>query len=147
EDMEPPLVRAQTRMSSVATIAVTGPMSERDLRLYCEHLKRELLRYGEVSQVSVGGLSTHRLRVRVDRAALVREGLTLDDVASAVSSGSLDAPLGTLETREGSIFVRYSDKRTSPETLRELVVSATPEGAVVRLADIAEVEETFAVEA
>lgn len=147
EDMEPPLVRAQTRMSSVATIAVTGPMSERDLRLYCEHLKRELLRYGEVSQVSVGGFSTHRLRVRVDRAALVREGLTLDDVANAVSSGSLDAPLGTLETREGSIFVRYSDKRTSPETLRELVVSATPEGAVVRLADIAEVEETFAIEA
>lgn len=147
EDMDPPVVRAQTRMASVASIAVTGPMSERDLRLYCEHLKRELLRYGEISQVSVGGFSTHRLRIRVDRAALVREGLTLSDVASAVSAGSLDVPLGTLETREGNIFVRYSDKRTHPEALRELVVSATPDGAVIRLGDIAAVEETFAVEA
>lgn len=147
EDMDPPLVRPQTRMAAVASIAVTGPMSEGDLRLYCEHLKRELLRYGEISQVSVSGFSTHRLRVRVDPAALARGGLTLSDVANAVRSASLDAPLGTLETREGSIFVRYSDKRTTPEALEELIISSSADGAVVRLGDIAEVEETFAVEA
>src|SRR5690606_2529783 len=34
-EVDPPTVRAQTRTASVASIAVTGPMSPQDLKLYC----------------------------------------------------------------------------------------------------------------
>ena len=146
-EIDPPTVRAQSRMPGVASIAVTGPMSGQDLQLYCEQLKRELLRYGEVSQVSVSGFSTHRLLVRVNRLALVREGLRMTDVASAIQATSLDVPIGTLETREGDIVVRYSDKRTTPEALQDIIIKAGAEGGAVLLGDIADIEDTFAVEA
>ena len=42
----------------------------------------------------------------VDQAALARHGLALADIAGAVSTHSLDAPIGTLEAREGDIIVR-----------------------------------------
>jgi hydrophobic/amphiphilic exporter-1 (mainly G- bacteria), HAE1 family len=145
-EVEPPTVRGQSRMPGVASIAVTGPMSGQDLQLYCEQLKRELLRYREVSQVSVSGFSIHRLLIRVNRLALVREGLRMSDVATAISSASLDVPIGTLETLDGDIVVRYSDKRTTPEALAEIIIKAGAEGGTVLLGDIADIEDTFAVE-
>jgi hydrophobic/amphiphilic exporter-1 (mainly G- bacteria), HAE1 family len=147
DDVDPPVVRAQSRVASVASVAVTGPMSELDLKLYCEHLKRELLRDPDVTQVAIAGFSTHRLRVRTDRAALGRHGLGLEDLSRAIAAHSLDAPVGKLETREGDIIVRYSDRRTDPEALGRVVVRANPAGGVVRIADVAEVTDTFAVEA
>ncbi len=146
EDVDPPRVSAAGRMQSVAAIAVTGPMSAQDLKLYCEHLKRELMRYGGITQVAIAGFSTHRLRIRVDRAALARQGLTTSDVAAAVSAQSLDAPIGKLDTREGDILVRYSDKRTTVHLLRDIVVKGGATGGTVRLGDVAEVEDTFSLE-
>lgn len=145
-EVDPPRVSAAGRMQGVASIAVTGPMSPQDLKLYLEHLKRELMRYGGITQVSIAGFSTHRLRIRVNRAALSRQGLTTSDVANAVSSQSLDAPIGKLEAREGDILVRYSDKRTSARLLREVIVKGDESGGAVRLGDVAEVEDTFALE-
>ncbi|HLT34810.1 MAG TPA: efflux RND transporter permease subunit, partial [Enhygromyxa sp.] len=95
-DMEEPTVTAQTRTRSVATVAVTGPMSGQDLKLYLERLKRRLLSYEEISQVSIAGFSTHRLQISLDQAALHRYGLDVAAVASAISAQNLDSPLGQL---------------------------------------------------
>ena len=146
DEVDRPRVSAQRRMESVASIAVTGPMSAQDLKLYCEQLKRELLRYPAITQVSVAGFSSHRLRVRADRAALASRGLTLADISAALSAQSLDAPIGTLSAHDGNLLVRYSDKRTSPQQLAELVVKGTETGGSVNLGDVAEIEDVFAVD-
>lgn len=145
-EVDPPRVAARVRTRPVAAIAVTGPMASQDLKLYCEHLKRELLRDSQISQVSIAGFSTHRLRIRANGAALARHGLGMADVASAVQGQSLDAPVGNLEAREGDILVRYSDKRTTPEALSETIIQGAATGATVRLGDVAEVEDVFAIE-
>lgn len=145
-EVEPPRVAAAAWTRPVASIAVTGPMAPQDLKLYCEHLKRELLRDSEISQVSIAGFSTHRLRIKANGAALARHGLGMADVAAAVEGQSLDAPIGNLEAREGDILVRYSDKRTTPDALAETIIKGAATGATVRLGDVAEVEDVFAVE-
>src|SRR5690606_31419296 len=140
------LVTAQTRTRSVATVAVTGPMSGRDLKLYLERLKRRLLSYEEVSQVSIAGFSTHRLEVSVDQAALHRHGLDVAAVADAIASQSLDSPLGELQLRGRTLLVRYDDKRVSPAQLRSVVVATGETGGEILLGDVAVVEDAFAVE-
>lgn len=147
EDVDPPSVTSPSRAASVATVAVTGPMAPQDLKLYCEQLKRELLRRGGVTQIGIAGFSTHRLRIRVDHAALARHGVTLNDVAAAVRAQSLDAPIGTLEAREGEILVRYSDRRTTPAAVAEVIIKGGESGGNVRLGELAEVTDAFAVEA
>ncbi len=146
EEVEPPTVAASSRRAQVAAIAVTGPMSPSDLKLYCEQIRRELLLDPEISQVSVSGFSTHRLLVRAQQAALSRHGLGVGDLASAIQGQSLDTPMGTIERSGGDILVRYSDERTSVEDLAELVVKSAATGAEVRLGDVAEVRDTFAVD-
>lgn len=146
-DMDEPTVTAQSRSRSVATIAVTGPMSGRDLKLYLERLKRRLLSYDEVSQVSIAGFSTHRLQISLDQAALHRYGLDVAAVANAISSQNLDSPLGELQMRGRTLLVRYQDKRVTPEQLRQIVVATGEAGAEVLLGEVARVDDAFAVEA
>ena len=144
--MDPPTVRARKREASVASLAVTGPMSPQDLKLYCEQLRRELLHVDNVSQVALAGFSTHRLRIRVNHASLARHGLTISDVSAAVKAQSLDAPIGTLVRREGDILVRYQDKRTTADTLGEIVIKGDALGGTVRVSDVAEVDDAFAID-
>ncbi|HET6581852.1 MAG TPA: efflux RND transporter permease subunit [Nannocystaceae bacterium] len=146
EDLDPPVVAAQSRRAPVVSIAVTGPMSPNDLKLYCEQLRRELLLDPEISQVSVAGFSTHRLLVRARQAALARQGLGIADLVAAIQAQSLDTPMGAIERAGGDILVRYSDEATSADVLAELVVKTTTTGGEVRLVDVAEVVDTFAIE-
>ncbi|MCX4246498.1 efflux RND transporter permease subunit [Paraliomyxa miuraensis] len=144
--MEEPSVTLRSRTRSVLTIAVTGPMSGQDLLLYLERLKRRLLTFDDVSQVTIAGFSTHQLRIRLDASELASYGLDVQTVAAALAAQSLDSPLGSLETRAGNLLVRYSDRRTTPEALESLVVATAADGGEIRLGDVADVEDAFAVE-
>ncbi|MCA9652070.1 MAG: efflux RND transporter permease subunit [Myxococcales bacterium] len=146
EGMDPPVVTRRSRSRAVLTIAVTGPMSGQDLLLYLERLKRRLLLHEDVSQVSIAGFSTHQLRIRLDQAALARHDLSVEAVSSAIAAQSLDTPLGSIEARTGSLLVRYADRRTTPEGLAALVVATAADGGEIRLGDVAEVDDAFAVE-
>jgi HAE1 family hydrophobic/amphiphilic exporter-1 len=145
-DLDPPTVAAATRRAPVASIAVTGPMSAQDLKLYCEVLRRELLRDPDVAQVALAGFSTHQILIQLERTALARHGLGVADVAAAVQAQSVDVPIGTIERASGDILVRYSDKRTSARALAELVVKGAAGGAELRLGEVARISDTFAVE-
>jgi HAE1 family hydrophobic/amphiphilic exporter-1 len=146
EDIDRPVASATSRRAAVASVAVSGPMSPGDLKLYCEQLRRELLRDPQVSQVSVAGFSTHRLLIQLKQAALIRHGLGLSDVAAAVAAQSLDTPIGTIERAAGDVLLRYSDERTSVAGLAEIVVKSAATGGEVRVGDLGEVRDTFAVE-
>lgn len=145
-DLDPPSVAAASRRAPVASIAVTGPMSAQDLKLYCEQLRRELLQDPDVAQVSLAGFSTHQILIQIKQSALAAHGLGVADVASAVQAQSVDAPIGTIERAGGDILVRYSDKRTSVDALAELVVKGAAGGGEVRLGDVAQIRDTFAIE-
>lgn len=141
-----PTVTLRSRARSVLTVAVTGPMSGQDLLLYLERLKRRLLAHDDVSLVTVAGFSTHQLRIRLDPSALARHGLDVATVSAAIAAQSLDSPVGSLETRAGNLLVRYADRRTTPASLAALVVATATDGGEVRLGDVADVEDAFAVE-
>ncbi|HEY8379434.1 MAG TPA: efflux RND transporter permease subunit, partial [Nannocystis sp.] len=145
-DLDPPRVVAASRRAPVASIAVAGPMSAQDLKLYCEQLRRELLRDENIAQVSIAGFSTHQILIQLRQAALARHGLTVNDVAAAVQAQSVDSPIGTIERAGSDILVRYSDRRLTVEELADLVVKGAAGGAELRLGEIAQIRDTFAVE-
>ncbi|MCR9165837.1 MAG: efflux RND transporter permease subunit [Nannocystaceae bacterium] len=145
-DVDPPTVAAASRRSSVASLAVRGPMPELDLERYCGRVRLGLLRYDQITDVTMAGFSTHQLVIRLHRSALARHGLSVRDVATAVEAQSVDLPLGTLQRRGGDVLVRYDDRRVDPAALEQLVISGAADSGEVRITDIGEVVETFATE-
>lgn len=146
EEAEDPSVRELSGDSPVASIAITGPMSAPDLKLYCEALKRELRLYEEVSQVEVAGFSTHQLQIRLKQAAAAQYGLSVADLSDLIKAQSLDLPVGSLETGDGEIRIRFAEQRYTAEEFAELPVVANSVGGEVPLGDVAEVTDSFELE-
>ncbi len=140
---EPPVVRELNLTDRVVSIAVTGPMGERDLKRYAEDLKTRLLRATDVRTVEIAGFAVPEIRIELDPAMLRRFGLDLGEVADIIRRQSLDLPAGTVETEGQDLLVRLADKRRTPERFADLVILGGERGGEVRLGQIARITEDY----
>lgn len=140
---EDPVVAELGRTDNVVSVAVTGPMSPPDLKAYCEELKDRLQTEAGISLVTIRGFSDHQIRIQVPAQTLMQYGLSMKDIADAISRQSVDMPSGTIETASQEILLRFADERKTPEEFENLVVAAGKSGAEIRLSDIAVIHDVF----
>jgi multidrug efflux pump subunit AcrB len=143
EDAEDPVVRELGRTELVVAVAVTGPMSEPDLKTCAEELKDRMQRLPMISEVEILGFSDRQIQIQVPAAALKAHGLSVQDVAAAVASQSVDMPGGVIENHEEEVMLRFTDQRRTVPEYEDLVVVSSATGAEVRLGDIAEITDSF----
>jgi multidrug efflux pump subunit AcrB len=141
-EVEPPIITELGRTDPVVSVLVSGPVSTSDLKNYAEDIKDRLQEAG-IALIIVEGFSDHQLRVILRDAALRRFGLSAAQVAERIAAQSRDLPLGTIETRERDILLRFTDQRRSPRSLEDLIILAGPQGGQIRLGDMAVVEDRF----
>ncbi len=138
---EAPVVRELHRNDLVVAVAVSGDMPQRHLEDYALRLEEGIMRLPGLAGVRVHGMSQRQWQVEVPREVLGQHGLSARDLADRVRRQSLDLPLGTLETRERDILLRFTDQRRSPRDLASLVVVSGPAGGELTLGEIATVRE------
>jgi hydrophobic/amphiphilic exporter-1 (mainly G- bacteria), HAE1 family len=143
DEVDAPVIRELGTREPVISIAVTGDMSEPDLRWYCVGLRDRMRREDAIAQVEIEGFSQRQIRVEVPARELMKYGLGATDIAAAIRQQNVDLPSGTLEAQDQEVLVRFADERRSLDALKELVVVSAETGADVRLGDIAELTETF----
>jgi HAE1 family hydrophobic/amphiphilic exporter-1 len=80
DQVENVIVKRLNRTDQVLSVAVTGPMSESHLKLYCKQLKDRLKSLPLVSQVEILGFSDHQLQVEISSYNLMRLGLSVSDI-------------------------------------------------------------------
>ncbi|MDZ7761527.1 MAG: efflux RND transporter permease subunit [Desulfovermiculus sp.] len=141
-EVEEPVITELGRTDPVMSLLVSGPVSLPDLKAYCEDLKNRMQETG-ISLVEIEGFSQHQLRVSLSDAKLRKLGISASQVAERIADLSRDMPLGTIETREKNILLRFDEQRTTPAELEKLVIMAGPEGGEIRLGDIAEIDDLF----
>ncbi len=142
-EVEEVIVKRLNRTDQVLSIAVTGPMSEPHLKLYCEQLKEKIKQLPLVSQVEIIGFSEHQLQVEIPLYNLMRLGLSVTDIQSVLQKQSIDMPAGTIETEQTDYLVRFTEERRTPYELGELVVASNPMGGEIKLRDIATITDKF----
>ena len=146
DEVEDVIVKRINRADQVVSVAVTGPMSPLHLKLYCEDLKDRLKRLDLVSQVDILGFSDHEFLIEIPFYNMMRLGLSVLDIETAISSQSLDMPAGSLETRDSEILIRFSEERKTIHELEDLIVVSGETGAEIRLGEIATITDRFTVD-
>ncbi len=136
-------IRQLSRTDPVVSVAVSGPMSVSDLKIYAEQLKRELKRLPGVSQVVIQGFSDHQIRIAIPAEVLMELGLSVSEIADRISRQSINLPAGTIETYDTDIVVRFDDERRNPREFEDLIVTSSKNGGEVRLGDIAVIRDRF----
>ncbi len=88
-----------------------------------------------VAQVSIGGQQKPAIRVQVDPVKLASVGLQLEDVASLISTATVDAPQGAISGRTQNFAIYDNDQILRAAPWNDVVV-AYRNGAPVRIRDI-----------
>lgn len=141
--VEDVIVKRLNRTDQVFSIAVTGPMSEPHLKLYCEQLKDRIKQLPLVSQVELLGFSDHQILIEIPYNNVQRFGVSINDIQSVISSQSLDMPAGTIETVDTDYLIRFAEERRTVQDIGALTVISSAGGREVRLRDIAKITDRF----
>lgn len=131
------------RTASVASIAITGEMSEQGLKAYAEGVKERLKRDRRIAEVRIQGFSEQTLLIELSAASLQRYDITLTDIRAAVERQSLDQPAGVLQTVNGDIIVRFTGQRRTADEFADMVVISGKRGGRVQLGEIATINTIF----
>ena len=139
---QPDIVQVET-VGQVMTLVVSSSLSDRELRRGAELLEQELLAIPSVSLVSLFGERPYEISIEVDETTLRRYQLSIGDIAQAIRSSSLNLSAGELRTDAGDLLLRTNNKRYNGVEFEDIIIKALPDGSVLRLADIASIEDGF----
>ena len=93
-----------------------------------------------VAQVEVSGGDQPAVRVAVDPAAAAAAGISMEMVRLAITRANVTQATGFIEGPDQSAAIRTNDRIDRADAYRDIVVKAQG-GAIVRLGDIARVED------
>jgi multidrug efflux pump subunit AcrB len=143
EETEQPIITLVTPQRSVMDIAITGPEDERTLKVLGQRVRDEIAALPEVTQVSLANTRPYEISLEVSEASLRRNGLSFQQVATAVRVASLDLPGGSIKTEDGEILLRTKGQAYWGAQFEELVIQTRPDGTRVYLKDVADVIDGF----
>jgi HAE1 family hydrophobic/amphiphilic exporter-1 len=95
-----------------------------------------------VAQVNINGQKKFAVRVALNADALAARNLTLDDIAGALRNANANSPVGTLDGPRQTLTIQANRQLNNAAAFAKLIISTSPDGRPVRLADIAEVEDS-----
>src|SRR5881296_2444548 len=91
-----------------------------------------------VSQVNIYGVQG-AIRIKADPSALAARGLTMDDLASGIKSGTVYSGAGQFDGTHRTFVLQPNGQIDKTEGYRNLIVARNPNGLPVYLRDVADV--------
>ena len=142
-DAEKPVVTEVLMKDSVMLLALSGALSEKQLKSYADRIREEIRLLPGISQVEVFGVRDYEISIEVSEKQLRRYGLTFDQVAKAIRKSSINLHGGTIRTSGEEIRVRTVGRKYTGRELAEVVVLAGPGGELVTLGRLATIRDGF----
>ncbi len=143
-------------MPSPPTYRKTNP-ADRSILIYAVHsdamplykvddyaytlLAQRLSSVSGVAEVDVAGQQHYAAHVQVNPLALASRGIGLEDVRTAITTATLDAPKGNLEGEHQSYTIDTNDQLVNAAAYRNIII-AYRNGAPVQLKDVAQVVDS-----
>jgi HAE1 family hydrophobic/amphiphilic exporter-1 len=92
-----------------------------------------------VGQVTIQGGRQRQIQVNLDAGKLQAYGISPAQALSAIKKTNLEYPTGLVKDSDKQYIVRLAGRFQSIDQIRNLVISHTPDGANIRIADVGEV--------
>ncbi len=141
-----PIVKQIKVSPMVAKVVVSGDVDDAVLKTVAEKVKADLFALPEITQVSFDNIKKTEISIEVSEVALQRYRLSFAEIAARIRESSVNVPGGSINTTAGKVAVSIQGRRANAEQFENIVIRALPDGAHIRLKDVATVTEGFAVQ-
>ncbi|HAR32288.1 MAG TPA: AcrB/AcrD/AcrF family protein [Gammaproteobacteria bacterium] len=142
-ETEKPIISKLVMTRGVVQLAIAGDTDERTLKELGKGIRDDLAQLAGISQVTLNYVRPYEISIEVSEQALRRHGITLNQVADAVRSASLDLPGGTLRTEGGEILIRTKGQAYWGDEFANVVVLTRADGTRVTLDELADIRDSF----
>lgn len=144
DDADPPVLRKfDTSQIPIQFYGITCDESLERLEEIAENeIADPLKRLPGVGAVDMFGGLDRQINIRLDPVRLAGYGLVFDEVAAALAKENVTLPAGNVKVGRLDYTIRVPGEFTAPEEIGGIVIRSSG-GALVRLRDVAEVEDGF----
>jgi hydrophobic/amphiphilic exporter-1 (mainly G- bacteria), HAE1 family len=126
----------------IMSLALSGALSPRDLTKLAEDVvKQRLGQVKGVGNIDIVGGRPREIHVVLDPGRLAARGLTPGDVSAALEGQNLELPAGRILEHGQEVVVTTKGAFTSVQDIADAPISVSSAGAVVRIGDVASVED------
>lgn len=142
EDCSDPTVMqmdSSSMNSSILNISISTTDADNAVAYVEDNIVPEIERIEGVADVEVSGGTRQYIRVQLDEDTMTQYGLSMQQIASAISSAEYETTLGELNRGSISLTLIGSAEYDSWRDLEDIPISL-PSGAVIYLSDVADVE-------
>ncbi len=141
--LEPSVSKISVNDSPVISLGIRADLPAPELYDKLNYrIKPAFAKIDGVGEVSLVGGTEREIQVNIDHDKLDNYKLSILQVLQAVQSSNMDFPAGKISTEKSQTLLRMSAKYKTPDDIRNLVVARMPDGALVKLYNIAEVTDT-----
>ncbi|MGR3434994.1 MAG: efflux RND transporter permease subunit, partial [Shimia sp.] len=132
EDAEDPRVRRGQWRDRVTDVVITGPVGVEQLGLYADELSVRLFAAG-VTRTTIRGVAAPSTIVEVPSLALIRNDVTMAQIAAAIAEEALANPAGDVS---GAQRVRTGVAKRAADEIAAIVLRTNPDGSSLTVGDV-----------
>ena len=146
KEIEKPII-AQFKRSDVpiVIIAITSlRRTTEDIRkIVDENVKEVIKRISGVADAEVAGGRERKILVEADQRRMAAYGVPLERIISMIGQNNLNLLSGDIERRDDKYLIRTIGLYKTIDDIKNIPVSALPNGMIVRLKDVATVLDSY----
>ena len=131
-------------LSRAMSFAIHGEVDLHTLKASAREVERDLLAIEGISKVALSGFPDEEVVISIKEDQLASFGITLQQVTTAVASNNVEITGGTVIGVNEELKIRSTPKAYYASDLQDLIVKANADGSMVRLKDVASVEDRWA---
>lgn len=125
------------------SLSLSGNEDLYQLKTKARKIERDLLDVKGISKVKLGGYPDEEIVISFDEEQLRRYGLRMDELIPVIRANNLDITGGQVKGREEELRIRARNKKYYAADMKDMVIRTSPDGRIVRLSDVATVEDKW----
>lgn len=142
-ETERPIIEEFLIQRDTIWVSIYGDADEDTLKKLSKKVRDDVVQLPGVSQAFMRGVRNYEISINVSEERLRQYGLTFGQVMQVVQGNSLDLPAGQIKSSGGEILLRTKEQAYVGREFEDLVLMSRPDGTLIRLSDVAEVEDGF----
>jgi len=131
-------------LSRAMSFAIHGDVDLHTLKAAARAVERDLLAIEGISKVALSGFPDEEIVISIKEDQLASYGLSFQQVVTAIAGNNVEITGGTVIGENEELKIRSSPKAYYAKDMAHIVIKANPNGSVVHLEDVANVEDRWA---
>jgi multidrug efflux pump subunit AcrB len=128
---------------TVGFVSLHGPDDLEQLKIVADKIEQDMLSSKKLSQLEVLGYPPQIIAIDIRENDLLRYGISFEQISSIVRSSNLDISGGSIKSNKEELYIRSMSKSTDPDVIKDYIIRALPDGQLIRLKDVADVNFEF----